>query len=110
MANREFLENRNINAGNSLHDLVQHISPDSEEEVNFIDHSIYYNDQDYKGCIARSKGAFRILNLNCGGLNAKFDLLKIFLAVCNNRYVSLEEFGKFLLLHIMFYYHTSIIL
>ena len=46
MANRDFLENRNINAGNSLHDLVQHISPDSEEEVNFIDHSIYYNDQD----------------------------------------------------------------
>ena len=45
MANRDFLENRNINAGNSLHDLVQHISPDSEEEVNFIDHSIYY-----KGC------------------------------------------------------------
>ena len=69
MANRDFLENININAGNSLHDLVQYISPDSEEEVNFIDHSKYYmyNDQDYKGCIARSKGALRILNLNCGG-------------------------------------------
>ena len=41
---------------NSLHDLVQHISPDSEEEVNCIDHSIHNNDQDYKGCILRSKG------------------------------------------------------
>ena len=43
-----FLENRNINERNLLLDLVQNISPDSEEEVNFIDHSIYYNDQDYK--------------------------------------------------------------
>ena len=84
MANRDFLENRNINEGNSLLDLVQNISPDSEDEVNFTDHSLYYNDQNYKECIARSKGALRILNLNCGGLNAKFDNLKIFLSECNN--------------------------
>ena len=84
MANRDFKKNRNINERNSLLDLVQNISPDSEEEVNFIDHSIYYNDQDYKDCVSRSKGALRILNLNCGGLNAKFDNLKIFLADCNN--------------------------
>ena len=63
---------------------MQNISPDCNEEVNYIDHSIYYNDQDYKECIARSKGALRILNLNCGGLNAKFDRLKFFLAECNN--------------------------
>ena len=84
MANRDFLENRNINERNSLLDLVQNISPDSEEEINFIDHSKYYNDQDYKDCLSRSKGALRILNLNCGGLNAKLDNLKIFLADCNN--------------------------
>ena len=70
MANRKFLEIRNINADSSLYDLVQHISPDLEEEVNFIDHS-YYIDQDYKGCIARSKGALRILNLNWGGRGIK---------------------------------------
>ena len=52
--------------------LCKNISPDSEDEVNFTDHSLYYNDQNYKECIARSKGALRILNLNCGGLNAKF--------------------------------------
>ena len=57
---------------------------DSEEEVNFIDHSKYYNDQDYKDCLSRSKGALRILKLNCGRLNAKLDNLKIFLADCNN--------------------------
>ena len=74
---------RTSNEGNSLLDLVQNISPDSEDEVNFTDHSLYYNDQNYKECIARSKGALRILNLNCGGLNAKFDNLKIFLSECN---------------------------
>ena len=79
MANRDFLANTN-----SLLNLVQNISPDCNKEVNYIDHSIYYNDQDYKECIARSKGALRILNLNCGGLNAKFDRLKFFLAECNN--------------------------
>ena len=42
LANRDFLENRNINERNLLLDLVQNISPDSEEEVNFIDHSIVY--------------------------------------------------------------------
>ena len=40
MAKREFLENININERNSLPDLVQNISPDSEEEINLIDHSI----------------------------------------------------------------------
>ena len=65
MANRELLGNRNINERNLLLDLVQNISPDSEEENNFLDHSIYYNDQDYKECISHNKGALRILNLIC---------------------------------------------
>ena len=78
MANRDFLANHNIDETNSLLYLVQNISPDCNEEVNYIDQSIYYNDQDYMECIARSEGALRILNLNCGGLNAKFDRLKYF--------------------------------
>ena len=84
MANRDCLANQNINETNSLLDLVENISPDCNEEVNYIDHSIYYNDQNYKECIACSKGALRILNLNCGGLNAKFDRLKFFLPECTN--------------------------
>ena len=89
MANRELKKNRNINERNSLPDLVQNILPDSEEEINFIDHSIYYTDQDYEECISRSKGALRILNLNCAGLNAKFHNLKVFLAECNNNLLPL---------------------
>ena len=66
MVNQEFLENRNINERNSLHDLLQNILPESEEEVNFIDHS------------------------NCEGLNAKFNNLKIFLSECNNNFLPLH--------------------
>ena len=51
MANREFLKNRNIDERNSLPNLMQNISPDSEQDINFIDQSIYYTDQDYKECI-----------------------------------------------------------
>ena len=90
MANREFLKNRNINERNSLPDLMQNISPDTEEEINFIDHSIYYTDHDYKECISRNNGALRMLNLNCAGLNAKYDNLKIFLAECNNNLLPLH--------------------
>ena len=75
MANRDFSANQNINETNSLLDLEQILLPECNEEVNYIDHSIYYSDQDYKESIARSKGALRILILNCGGLNAKFDRL-----------------------------------
>ena len=69
---------------------MQNISPDTEEEINFIDHSIYYTDHDYKECISRNNGALRMLNLNCAGLNAKFDNLKIFLAECNNNLLPLH--------------------
>ena len=34
IANRDNVKNRNINERNSLHDLLQNISPDSEEEIN----------------------------------------------------------------------------
>ena len=69
---------------------MQNISPDSEEELNFIDHSIYYTYQDYKECISRSKGALKMLNLNCAGLNAKFNNLKIFLTECDNNLLPLH--------------------
>ena len=61
MDNRDFLANQNIDETNSMLIVVQNMSPDTYEEINYIDHSIYYNDQDYKECIARSKGALRIL-------------------------------------------------
>ena len=81
MGSRDFLRSRNINETNSLPDLVQSIDPLSDDEVNVIDHSLYYySDLEYQNLFSQGNG----VNLNCGGLNAKFDKLKIFLLDFNN--------------------------
>ena len=78
MANREFILNRNISDSNSLIDLLQSTDPGYNEEVNVIERSLYYSDDDFKGVIESKKSPLRILNLNCCGLNAKFDKLNLF--------------------------------
>ena len=83
MGSRDFLRNRNINETNSLPDLVQGIDPLSDDDVNVIDHSLYYSDLEYQNLISQGNGVLRILYLNCGGLNAKFNKLKIFLSEFN---------------------------
>ncbi len=84
MANREFIRNTNINETNSLVDLMQHMDPTFDEEVNVISHSLYYSDEDFINTTKKVCGHLRILNLNCGGLNAKYDKIKLFLATCNS--------------------------
>ena len=59
-------------------------NPDYENELNFIEHSLYYSDREYKACMARTNSELRMLNLNIGGLNSKFDKFKLFLAECND--------------------------
>ena len=70
MGSRDILRNRNINKTNSLPDLVQAIDPLSDDEVNVIDHSLYYSDLEYQNLISQGNGVLQILNFNCGGLNA----------------------------------------
>ena len=41
----------------SLPDLVQSINHDSENELNFIEHSLYCSDQEYKICMSRTYSA-----------------------------------------------------
>ena len=94
MAKREFISNRNINDSNSLIDLLQSTDPGYNEEVNIIEHSLFYSD-DFKGIIESKKSLLRILNLNCCGLNAKFVKLNLFLANMNTdcpfRVITLQE-------------------
>ena len=86
MVNRDFINNTNINESNSLVDLFRHIDPDFDNEINIIDHSLYVSDVEFRDTIDRSKGTLKMLNLNCAGLSAKFDKLKIFLSTCNNQH------------------------
>ena len=72
-----------VNGGNSFLDFIHGLNPASENESNLIEHSCYI-DQEFKSCMTRGNDELRMLNLNVGGLNAKFDKLKRFLAECNN--------------------------
>ena len=77
-----FLDNTYINESNSLVNLVDH--PSNEHELYLIEHSIYYNNETFRQEISNVNGSISVLNLNCGGLNTKFDKLKLFLAFCND--------------------------
>ena len=73
MANRDFIENRNISEDNCFLELMQTMDANFENEISLVEHSPYYNDDDFRNTVDRVSGSLRILNLNCGGLNAKFD-------------------------------------
>ena len=75
-----FIESTDLNENNSLPHLIQSISPDLENEINFIEHSKYYSDTDFINMYRETKSEITILNLNCCSLNARIDMLKIFLA------------------------------
>jgi len=83
MINNDFINNTNVNESNSFVNLLQHIDPNYEEEVNIIENSIYYDNNAFNETLQQVKGNIRILNLNCGGLKSKFDKLKIFLSSIN---------------------------
>ena len=68
----------------------------NEHELNLIEHLIYYDNETFRQEISNVNGSISVLNLNCGGLNTKFDKPKLFLALCKdiNRPISvitLEE-------------------
>ena len=88
------MRNGIISEANSLPDLMQSLNPDSENEINLIEHSLYYSDQEYKSCMTRANGELRLLNLNIGGLNSEFDKLKLFLAECSNDTFPLSVIGQ----------------
>ena len=84
MTDHSFLDNTNINESNSLVNLVDHMNPSNEHELNLNEHSIYYSNGTFRQEISNVNGSISILNLNCGGLSTKFDKLKLFLASCND--------------------------
>ena len=72
--NRPFMNKTGLNESNCFSNLIHHISPNIENEIDIINHSIYYNDDDLRDVLKNTKGELSILNLN-----TRFDLLKLFL-------------------------------
>ena len=77
--NRPFMNNTGLNVNNCFSNLIHHISPNIENEIDIINHSTYYNDDDFRDVLKNTKSELSILNLNCLNLNTRFDLLQLFL-------------------------------
>ena len=62
MANRDFIENRNISEDNCFLELMQTMDANFENEISLVEHSPYYNDGDFRNTVDRVSGSLRILN------------------------------------------------
>ena len=98
-SSRKFIKNQDLNDQNSFTHLLESINPESEEEVNPINHSAYFSNNEFDGILRQNNSNLSILNLNCQSINAKFDKLQIFLRRINNdlnpiHVITLQEYGE----------------
>ena len=85
MQNNEFIHDTGLNEENSLTHLLDAISPDVENEAVLIEHSIYFDDLEFRTILRKQNSNLCILSLNCQSLNAKFDKLKMFIDYANDQ-------------------------
>ena len=78
-----FIHNIGLNEENSLSHLLDHISPEIENETTLIKNLKYYNDVEFKNVLQNTNSKISMLSLNCQSITAKFDKLKLFLADVN---------------------------
>ena len=76
MANNinNFLDNVRLNAVNSLTHLL---NTSDSDELNVIQHSPYFSDDDLLQSSIHTSNGLSILSLNCQSLHAKFDYIKL---------------------------------
>ena len=76
MANNinDFLDNVRLNAVNSLTHLL---NTSDSDELNVIQHSPYFSDDDLLQSSIHTSNGLSILSLNCQSLHAKFDYIKL---------------------------------
>ena len=86
MANsNSFIHNTGLNKENSLTHLLDAISPDMENEVDLVQSSKYYDDENFKIELNSINNRLCILSLNCQSINAKYEKLKLFLDDVNTQ-------------------------
>ena len=78
-----FIFNEGLTEENSLTHLIKSMSPDTENEIELIEHSNYYTDDEFVNNIQITESKIKMLSLNCQSINAKFAKLKTFLAAIN---------------------------
>ena len=88
--NRSCVNNTDLNEENSLAHLIEKLDPINEREVNPIQHSNYYSNEEFMGPHRQIDGKLSILKLNCQCINSKFDKIKLFLEGINNNAMPLS--------------------
>ena len=73
-----------LNEGNSLPHLIEQMDLNCEGELNPIEYSNYFGNEEFMKSHHQINEKLSILNLNCQCINSKFDKIKIFLACINN--------------------------
>ena len=63
--NRNFVNNMDLNEGNSLPHLIEQIYPNCEGELNPVEHSNYFGNEEFMKSHPQINGKLSILNLNC---------------------------------------------
>ena len=59
--------------------LIEQMDPNCKGELNPIEHSNYFSNEEFIKTCLQTNGKLSILNLNCQCINSKFDQIKLFL-------------------------------
>ena len=78
-----FIFNEGLTEENSFTHLMKSISPDTENEIELIEHFNYYTDNEFVIYIQITESKIKMLSLHCQSINAKFEKLKAFIVVIN---------------------------
>lgn len=84
ITNRSYINNTGLNEHNSFYHLLESISPNTDSEVDLLEQSKYYTDQEFVDMYSQTNTEITILNLNCQSINARIDDLKIFLSIIDS--------------------------
>ena len=80
-----FIHNTGLRRDNSLVHLIDSFNENVDEEISVIEHSKYYEDNEFIEITSATPQKLSIINLNCQSLNAKFDELQVFISnICSN--------------------------
>ena len=60
-----FIFNEGLTEENSFTHLIKSISPDTENEIELIEHSNYYTDDEFVNNIQITESKIKMLSLNC---------------------------------------------
>ena len=66
-----YMNNTGLNENNCFSNLIHDIRPNIENEIDIINHSTYYNDDDFRDVLKNTKSELSILILNCLNLNTR---------------------------------------